>query len=160
AVHVVESERIGLEFAHRGCERMAVVPGFLAAGKRVARPFLLDGFIAKVGVLPQGLLVIAAGIARGRAGTASGFPLRFCRQAIGLVLFLAQPVAELLGVVPADADHGMIVGLVEAGIEPVGLSVHPPCAIREMTPGAAFSLGLRLVACRLDELTELADRDL
>src|SRR5207302_2268304 len=78
---------------------------------------------------------------------------------IALAFLLAQPTAEGDGVEPRDADHRVIVRLLEAGVPPVDLRVRPPRPLRRAECGALPAL-LRLgleAAGVVDERPELTN---
>src|SRR5262249_36645637 len=111
-------------------------------------------------VIQQLALVVAERPSVLRSGPAAILPLGFRGQAIFSSLLLAQPIAECHRVIPTEADHRMIVGLRKTWTQPVRVGVHFPVPIREMTMGAPFPLGLRLISRCLCELAKLPDRDL
>src|SRR5262249_51916718 len=108
------------------------------------------------------MLVILHQVPGCRTGTACVLPLSLTRKRVLLALLPAQPPTERHRIVPAHADHGVVVRLLEAGIPPVCGGVEFPGSILGVAPKRTgipvFCIGLES-RC-LDELSELTDRDL
>ena len=138
AVHVVESEGVGLELAHRSREHVAV------AG--LDRPFpvrelRLGRRVGHVRHLGQRLGIVAAVIPCFRSGPAGVFPLGLGRQPVGLAFLAAEPLAEGHRVVPAYVHHRVLVGLLETRVPPGILLVEP-----ELFLLGVPALGPRIIA--------------
>ncbi len=123
AHHVEQAEGVGLELARRRGEdvairaqehlgRIARLPG-LRRARLVGDVGVATGLLARVAPRPCGQ----------RAGARGVFPFGFRRQPVALAGELFQPVDIGQRVLPADADHGVIVGLLEAGITPVTIGL-------------------------------------
>lgn len=147
AVHVVKTEGVGTLPADR-LGRAAGVFG--PPGERCEIP----GVVAEV-------------IYGGAAGAAGIFPLRLRGQPVGgpgrpVVIQRIQPPGESLRVVPTQAHHRMLIGLLEVRSAPVCI----PCLsylgtfVDEGAGERAALLRLRPMARSLNKSAELADGDL
>src|SRR5262249_1920100 len=92
--------------------------GLLLADRTRAYPLALALAPAEV---TQFVRLVSKVIPRCGARPATILPLGLVGQADFLAALLAEPVTELLGVVPADVDHGVIVALHKAVVLPVVL---------------------------------------
>lgn len=126
-MHIMQAERIWLEFRYGRRECVAIVPTDNKRKKPLVKFAGLHGSLVKE-VAPA--LTIIGGIAplvrRARPGSACKLPLCLRWESDLLANLLAYPVAKSHGIVVADVDDGVIVRLLESGLSPRG-PVPPRC---------------------------------
>src|SRR5262249_24985641 len=76
------------------------------------------GIVLVPRIASESLGIVAEKESRLRTRPASLLPLGFRRQTVLLAFFRAQPVAKSLGVLPAEADHGVVIVLFPTGVQP------------------------------------------
>ena len=123
-----------------------------------AAPFAV---VAAPAHLLQRLQPVAAAVSRGCSRTTGILPLRLRRQTIAtpFPILGGQPVTKRHRIVPGDAHHRVIVGLLESRFPPVCFGVHLESGVCPDTR-TPFALGLGPVPSRFHKLCELAPGNL
>ena len=171
AMGVVDAPVVGLEAPERSGESETVAVGaievFDALAEGHARYGLFQCCVSDVAVGVNRAGGVSAEVACGRPCAGSVFPLPFGWKAVGGLFLSTKPGTEGGGVLPTDADNGMVFVLRETGVAPSAVRPCPELSFpfflyfgKEGNGTLAVGFGSGFVNSIFNKLAELPNRDL